>query len=90
MRRHILLYGLLGGLLIAGLKVIEYRWLLVEHSVEIHAGVVAAIFSGLGLWLGLRITGRKETVVVREVTVEAPVAFVRDDLRLGKEFRLIP
>lgn len=51
---------------------------------------MAAIFSGLGLWLGLRITGRKETVVVREVTVEAPVAFVRDDHRLGKEFRFIP
>ncbi len=34
MRKQVLLYGLLGGVLIAGLKAIEYRWLLVEHSVE--------------------------------------------------------
>ena len=31
MRKHVLLYGLLGGALIAGLKLIEYRWLVVEH-----------------------------------------------------------
>ena len=30
MRKHVLLYGLLGGVLIAALKLIEYRWLVVE------------------------------------------------------------
>lgn len=34
MRKHVLLYGLVGGTLIAALKLIEYRWLVVEHSVE--------------------------------------------------------
>ena len=34
MRKHVLLYGGLGGVLIAVLKLIEYRWLVVEHSVE--------------------------------------------------------
>ena len=34
-RKHVLLYGLLGGVLIAGLKAIEYRWLVVEHSVVV-------------------------------------------------------
>jgi DNA-binding CsgD family transcriptional regulator len=83
MRRHILLYGLLGGVLIAGLQLIEYRWLVVAHSVEIYGGLVAAIFAGLGIWLGLRLTRRRETVVVREVTVTAPAPFVRDERRLG-------
>jgi ATP/maltotriose-dependent transcriptional regulator MalT len=78
MRRHVLLYGLLGGLLIAGLKLIEYRWLVVERSVEIYGGLVAAVFAGLGLWLGLRLTRHTETVVVREVRIAAPVEFVRD------------
>lgn len=82
MRKHVLLYGLLGGLLIAGLKLIEYRWLVVEHSVEIYGGLVAALFAGLGIWLGLKLTGRKETVVVREVLVPAPADFVRDQGRL--------
>ena len=82
MLRHTLLYGLLGGVLIAGLKFIEYRWLVVEYSVEIYGGIVAALFAALGIWLGLRLTRRKETVVVREVEVPAPTDFVRDDDRL--------
>lgn len=82
MHRHVLLYGLLGGVLIAGLKFIEYRWLVVEHSVEIYGALVAAVFAGLGIWLGLRLTRRAERVVVREVVIAAPVDFVRDQGKL--------
>jgi len=85
-RRHVLLYGLLGGALIAVLKLIEYRWLVVEHSVEIYGGLVAAVFAALGVWLGRRLTRRVETVVVREVPVPAAASasapFVRDQARL--------
>jgi two-component system, NarL family, response regulator LiaR len=68
-RRTVIVYGLLGGVLIVVLKLIEYRFLVVEHSFEIYGGLVAAIFAMLGIWLGLRMTGRpteKEIVVVRE------------------------
>lgn len=82
MRKYVLLYGLLGGILIAGLRLIEYRWLVVEHSVEIYGGLVAAVFASLGIWLGLKLTKHTETVVVREVMVEAPVNFVRDESKL--------
>jgi NarL family two-component system response regulator LiaR len=82
MRRHVLLYGLLGGVLIAGLKLIEYRWLVVEHAVEIYGGLIAAVFASLGIWLGLKLTRPRETVVVREVRVEAPPHFVRDERKL--------
>jgi DNA-binding CsgD family transcriptional regulator len=82
MIKHVLLYGLLAGVLIAALKLVEYRWLVVEHSVEIYGGIVAAVFAGLGIWLGLRLTRRTETVVVREVVVPAPAEFVRDQARL--------
>ncbi len=78
MRRHVLLYGLLGGILIAALQLIEYRWLVVEHSVEIYGGLVAAIFASVGIWLGVRLTRRPGTVVVREVLVPAPPSFERD------------
>ena len=43
MRKHILLYGLIGGVLIAVLKLIEYRWLVVEYSAEIYGALVAAV-----------------------------------------------
>jgi len=81
MRKHVLLYGLLGGVLIAGLKHIEYRWLVVEHSVEIYGGLVAAVFASLGVWLGLKLTRRTETVVIRD--------FVRDEQKL-ESLRITP
>jgi len=57
---------------------IEHRWRVVEHSVEIYGGLVAAVFACLGIWLGQRLTRRTETVVVREVLIPAPREFVRD------------
>ena len=68
-----MLYGLLGGLLIAGLKFIEYRFLVIEHSVEIYGGIVALLFSIVGIWLGLKLTRTRETVIVREVPVPVEV-----------------
>lgn len=69
MRRTVIIYGLLGGVLVVALRLVEYRFLVVEHSLEIYGGIVAAIFAAFGIWLGLRMTGRKtekEIVVVRE------------------------
>jgi len=82
MRKHVLIYGLLCGVLIVALRLIEYRWLVVEHSLEIYGGLVAALFAGLGIWLGLKLTRHKETVLVREVLVPAPASFVRDEQKL--------
>jgi DNA-binding CsgD family transcriptional regulator len=83
-KRTILLYGILGGALIAALKLAEYRFLVVEHSLEIYGGLVALLFSATGIWLGLKLTRPKEIVVVKEVRVEvrAPAAFVVDRARL--------
>lgn len=82
MRWHVLLFGLVGGLLIVGLKLIEYRWLVVEHSIEIYGGLVALVFATVGIWLGRKLTRPKETIVVREVSVPAPIDFVRDERRV--------
>jgi two-component system, NarL family, response regulator LiaR len=79
MKRHVLIFGLVGGLLIATLQYTEYRFVIIEHSVELYGALVAILFAIFGIWLGLRITRRRETiretVVVREVPVpaEAPV-----------------
>ena len=73
MKKTVLLYGLLGGILIAALKLIEYRYLVVEHSIEIYGGIIALIFSALGIWLGLKLTRTRETVVTREVPVRVEV-----------------
>ncbi len=70
MKRHVLIYGVIGGLLIALLKWSEYRFLVIDHSIEIYGGLIAATFAVLGIWLGLRLTGKRETVVVKEVVVK--------------------
>ncbi|MEP6619119.1 MAG: response regulator transcription factor [bacterium] len=73
MKRHVLIFGLVGGVLIAILQYTEYRFVVIEHSVELYGALVAILFSTFGIWLGLRITRRRETIVVREVLVPAPV-----------------
>jgi DNA-binding CsgD family transcriptional regulator len=72
-KKTVLVYGTLGGLLIAALKLVEYRFLVLEHSLEIYGGIIALLFSALGIWLGLTVTRTRETVVVREVPVEVQV-----------------
>jgi NarL family two-component system response regulator LiaR len=71
MKRHVLIFGLVGGLLIAILQYTEYRFVIIEHSVELYGALVAVLFATFGIWLGLRITRIRETVVVREVVVPA-------------------
>jgi len=90
--KTVLVYGLLGGVLIAALKLVEYRFLVLEHSLEIYGGIVALLFSVLGIWLGLKLTRPRETVVVREVPVPVEVhvpvpsgaAFARNEARLAQ------
>ena len=86
MRKHILLYGLLGGALIALLKAIEYKYLVLDRSVEIYGGLIAAVFAAAGIWLGLKLTRPREKIVVHEVKVPvpAPAAFTLNEQKLGQ------
>jgi two-component system, NarL family, response regulator LiaR len=88
---EILLYGLCGGVLIVALKLVEYRFLVVEHSVEIYGALVAALFAGLGIWLGLSLTRRQTVIVkeVREVRVPSTGPFVLNEARV-QELGLTP
>ena len=80
--RDILLCGIGGGVLIAVLKVTEYRFLVIEHSVEIYGGLVAALFAGLGIWLGLSLTGKKTKTIIREVPAGTVGPFVANEARI--------
>ncbi|HKN83562.1 MAG TPA: response regulator transcription factor [Pyrinomonadaceae bacterium] len=79
---HILIYGLSGGALIVVLKLIEFRFLVVEHSIEIYGGLIAALFAALGIWLGLKLTKKKEVLVVKEVPVPASEPFTLNQERV--------
>ena len=79
---HTLIYGLCGGVLIVVLKLLEFKFLVIEHSLEIYAGLVALIFASLGIWLGLKLTKKKEVLIVREVPVPAAQSFTLNEQRL--------
>jgi ATP/maltotriose-dependent transcriptional regulator MalT len=95
--KTILLYGLLGGVLIAALKMVEYRYLVLEHSLELYGGIVALLFSVVGIWLGQKLTRPRERLVVKEVPVRVEVrvavpvggSFVRNDERV-RELGITP
>lgn len=67
--KRVLLYGAVGGVLIAALKLIEYQHFVRAYPGEVYGGLVAVIFTAVGAWLGLKWTRAKEVIVVKEIRV---------------------
>ena len=86
---HTLIYGLCGGVLIVVLRLVEFKFLVIEHSIEIYAGLVALIFASLGIWLGLKLTRKQEVLIVKEVPVPATQPFTLNEQRL-KDLGITP
>jgi len=71
--KRILLYAAVGGVLIAALKLIEYQHFVRAYPTEVYGGLVALIFTAVGVYLGLKWTRAKEVVVLQEVVREVRV-----------------
>src|SRR4029078_117270 len=78
---YVLIYGICGGILIAFLKFIEYRFIIIEYSIEIYGGLTAILFAGVGIWLGLKLTRKQEVVVIKEVPVPAQQQFTVNEVK---------
>jgi DNA-binding CsgD family transcriptional regulator len=63
------------------LKWLELRFILFDHSFEIYIGFIAVIFTGLGIWLALKLSKPK----IKTVVVEKEV-FVRNDPDSNRNF----
>lgn len=66
--KRAIVYGGLGGLLVAVLKLIEYKHFVQAYPTELYGGLVALIFAGVGIYLGMK-WARPARVEVREVIV---------------------
>jgi ATP/maltotriose-dependent transcriptional regulator MalT len=92
---RILRYGLCAGALILALRLTEYRFLVLQHSVEIYGALIAALFAGVGIWLGLTLTRKPPEVIIKEVLVPQAVLvsargpFVLDEAKV-RELALTP
>ncbi|HYG03007.1 MAG TPA: LuxR C-terminal-related transcriptional regulator [Chryseosolibacter sp.] len=58
MKRTVIIYGLLMAALIAALKVFEYKYIIRDLSLEFYLGIIAFLFTGLGIWAGIRLVRR--------------------------------
>jgi DNA-binding CsgD family transcriptional regulator len=87
--KQVVLYGLAGGVLIAFLKFIEYQHFVHVYPSELYGGLVALIFTTIGIYFGLKWTRSKETVIVKEVPVPAGGSFVLNAEKL-KELSITP
>jgi DNA-binding CsgD family transcriptional regulator len=72
----VVLYGLVGGLLITFLKFIEYKHFVREYSSAMYGGLVALLFTAIGIYLGLKWTRSREIVIVKEVPGPANAPFM--------------
>ena len=87
--RRTLLYGLAGGGLLVLLKVLEYQYFVRAYPGEVYGGLVAVIFSAVGIYFGLRWSRSREVVVIREVRVPEGGPFALDTGKL-KELGITP
>ncbi len=93
--KRVILYGLAGGVLLALLKLLEYKHFVRAYPTEIYGGLVAVIFSAVGIYFGLQwarsreVREVREVVVVKEVRVPEGGPFVLDAGKL-KELGITP
>lgn len=81
MKQKVLVYGAALGILTIVLKVVEYKFFVKDHVVELYIGAVALLFTAVGVWAGLKLTRRKQVVVVKEI--EVPVLIDRQNFVLN-------
>jgi DNA-binding CsgD family transcriptional regulator len=82
MLRQVVAWGVAGGILIALLKLIEYKHFVHEFATDIYGGLVALIFTAVGIYLGIKWTRPREVVTIKEVLVHAGGPFVLDVAKL--------
>lgn len=84
--RHLFLYALMMAVLVFVLKWLQWKFLIVDNSVDIYIGLIAVFFTVLGVWVSGQIIKRrvKTVVVEKEVFVTQPQEFVCNQAELNK------
>src|SRR5262245_44949900 len=73
-KKAVLVYGFAGALLIAALRLVEYRFLVLEHSIQIYGALIASLFACLGIWLGVTLTRNKGAQTTDPSPADRPFA----------------
>jgi two-component system, NarL family, response regulator LiaR len=79
--KHTILYGFCLALLLALLKWLELRLVIINHAFEIYIGAIALIFTGLGIWVALKLAKPK----IQTILVEKPVYIEKENFRINDQ-----
>nr|WP_294988769.1 response regulator transcription factor [uncultured Sediminibacterium sp.] len=84
--KSVFLYAGIMAVLVFALKWMQWKYLIVDHSIDIYVGLIAVFFTLLGIWVASQLAKPKiETVVVeKEVYVVPPESFVLNEVELRK------
>lgn len=76
MMKRFILYGILLAAATIALQVLQYKLVIINHSLELYGGILALIFTVVGIYAGRKLTHRKEVIIEKLVTVHAPAAVI--------------
>lgn len=81
--RHLILYGFLLAILVFALKWMQWKFLILDNSMEIYVGLIAVFFTILGIWVATQLVKPKvqKVIVEKEVYVSQPVAVNETELK---------
>jgi DNA-binding CsgD family transcriptional regulator len=87
--KHIIVYGAALAVLLLLLRWLEWRYIVMDYAIELYSGAIAIIFTGLGIWLAIKLARPKwKTVVVeKEVYVKPGAIDEKALIRLGLSAR---
>jgi DNA-binding CsgD family transcriptional regulator len=87
--KQIFLYGGALALLLLLLNWLEWKFIVLDRAIELYSGALAIIFTGLGIWLAIKLARPKwKTVIVeKEIYVKPGTINEKELARLGLSAR---
>jgi len=84
--RHFALYGFLMAILVFALKWLQWKFLIIDNSIEIYVGIIAVLFMLLGIWVANQMSKPQvQTVFIeKEVVLEPLSAPIVNETELQK------
>lgn len=84
--RHLLLYGILLAVLVLALKWLQWKFLILDNSMDIYIGLIAVFFTILGIWVATQLVKPKveKLIIEKEVYITKPQTFSINEEELKK------
>jgi DNA-binding CsgD family transcriptional regulator len=80
------IYGIALAILLLLLRWLEFRFIVIEYAFEIYAGLIAILFTCLGIWLALKLAKPKvqTKIIEKEIYINPPTDFAINEIEFQK------